>query len=148
MDLTVKHFCELSLDELYAIMKMRSDVFVVEQNCVYPDLDNRDQNACHFLLKEDGKYVSYLRLMPKDDTHPYVSIGRVLSLERRKGYALCLLKAAIQKAEELYDAKEIYLEAQVYARKLYEKAGFQKISEEFLEDGIPHIKMLRKRNDQ
>ena len=142
MELCIKRFDELPLSELYAILKLRSEVFVVEQNCVYNDPDGRDEAALHLFLRDAEGLQAYLRVMEKDDTHEYVSIGRVIAVRRRCGLASRLLEAGIDAAKAHFGARQVYLEAQTYAKGLYEKQGFRQISEEFLEDGIPHVKML------
>lgn len=142
MNVIVKHFRELSTEELYRILKLRVSVFVVEQNCPYLELDDLDQGAAHVWLEQDGKIMAYLRVLDRGAESEYVSIGRVLAAERRKGLGTEVLKAGIRTAKECFNAGPIYLEAQTYARSLYEKQGFRQISEEFLLDGIPHIKML------
>ena len=144
MNLWVKAFAELSAEELFEIYKRRSAVFVVEQNCVYQDIDDLDKTALHLWLEEDGAIVAYLRILPPGGTRKEAAIGRVFSVVRRKGYATMLLREAIRVIKERFDTDCVYLEAQTYAKSLYEKLGFEQISEEFLEDGIPHIKMLRK----
>ena len=142
MKVVVKSFEELSTEELYTILKLRVSVFVVEQNCPYMELDDLDQGAIHVWLEEVGIIKAYLRVLDKGIESEYVSIGRVLAAERRKGFGTTILKAGIQVARERLGAEKIYLEAQTYARGLYEKQGFRQISGEFLLDGIPHIKML------
>ena len=143
MELIVRHFAELSPEELYAVLKLRVDVFVVEQNCPYPDLDGRDQAALHVWLQDEEGIEAYLRIMDRGAVSEYVTIGRVVARRRRQGLATKLLQEAVPLAEEAFQADKIYLEAQTYARGLYEKLGFEQVSEEFLEDGIPHIKMLK-----
>ncbi len=142
MKLTVKRFKELTLAELYEILRLRSAVFVVEQTCPYQDIDNRDQAALHLWLSDEDGIAAYLRVMDKGVYDEEVAIGRVISLRRRRGYALQLLQEGVRVAREAFGAQLISVEAQVYARSLYEKAGFRQASEEFLEDGIPHIRML------
>ena len=142
MKVVVKNFEELSTEELYTILKLRVSIFVVEQNCPYMELDDLDQGAIHVWLEEDGIIKAYLRVLDKGTESEYVSIGRVLAAERRKGFGTTILKAGIQVARERLGAEKIYLEAQTYARGLYEKQGFRQISGEFLLDGIPHIRML------
>ena len=144
MNLTIKTFAELSAEELFEIYKLRCAVFVVEQNCVYQDIDDLDKAALHLWLEEDGAIVSYLRVLPPETVRKEAAIGRVLSMKRRKGYATALLKEALRVIKERFGTDTVYLEAQTYAKGLYENLGFEQISEEFLEDGIPHIKMLRK----
>lgn len=143
MNLFVKAFDELTIEELFEIYKLRSAVFVVEQQCVYQDIDDLDKAALHLWLEEDGNILSYLRILPPGTVREEAAIGRVLSVVRRKGYATMLLKEAIRVIRERFGTDAVYLEAQTYAKELYEKLGFRQISEEFLEDGIPHIKMQK-----
>ena len=143
MELTIKHFDELSAQELFEIYRSRVAVFVVEQNCPYQEVDEADRHAYHITLREDGELVAYLRVVEQNVLREEVTIGRVLSLKRRKGYASRLLAEGIRVAEESLHADKIVIEAQTYAMPLYEKAGFVPVSEEFLEDGIPHVRMLR-----
>ncbi len=138
----MKQFDELTNDELYAILKLRVDVFVVEQNCPYPELDDRDQNAVHVYFKDENGIQAYLRVMDRDVESEYVSIGRVIAVKRRCGIGTAVLKEGIRIATRKFGADKVYLEAQIYARALYEKVGFRQISEEYPLDGIPHIKML------
>ena len=142
MELVIKRFDELTNEELYEILKLRSQVFVVEQNCIYQDIDDRDQDAVHLFYRDTEGILSYLRVMDKSEHNKQLTIGRVVSRKRRSGLATALLKEGIRLAEERFGAERIYIEAQVYARSPYEKVGFKQISEEFLEDGIPHIKMI------
>lgn len=142
MEITVKSFAELTTEELYELLKLRVNVFVVEQNCPYPELDDRDQKAMHVYADREGRIAGYLRVMDRDAEHPHVSIGRVLTTERRQGIGTALLQKGIAVARDVFQADSIYLEAQTYAKTLYEKQGFRQISDEFLEDGIPHVAML------
>lgn len=141
MKLYIKKFNELSINDLYAILKARVDVFVVEQNCPYEEIDNMDQRAIHIYYKEGDKILAYLRVLHKSETSKSISIGRVVSLKRRSGLASKLIQEGIKVAQEYFNAQVIDLEAQTYAKTLYEKQGFKQISSEFLVDGIPHIKM-------
>jgi ElaA protein len=140
----VKKFEELTAAELYRILKLRVDVFVVEQNCPYQEIDGNDKVAWHLWLEDKGEMVAYLRVLPAGTTFEDVAIGRVVCVRRRKGWATLLLQEGMKLAVEKFHAGSISLEAQVYARSLYEKVGFVQSSEEFLEDGIPHIKMTLK----
>ena len=142
MQVIVKKFSELNTEELYSIMELRVAVFVVEQNCPYLEIDGLDRDAVHVWLEEDGKILAYLRVMDRGVESEYVSIGRLLAAERRKGYGTRILSEGIRVAMEYFGADRIYLEAQVYAKGLYEKQGFKAISEVFLLDGIPHVKMM------
>ena len=138
----VKRFDELTTEELYTLLRLRVSVFVVEQNCPYMELDNHDQKALHVWLEQDGEIKAYLRVLARGVESEYVSLGRVVAAERRKGFGSLVLAEGIRVAREYFNADRIYLEAQTYAKGLYEKQGFQPVSEEFLLDGIPHIKML------
>ena len=145
MELWIKRFEELTVEELYSILRLRVNVFVVEQCCPYPELDDCDQQAIHVWLEDEEGIEAYLRILERGVKSEWVTIGRVIAVKRRAGLGTRILREAIRVAEERFDAEAIYLEAQTYARALYEKQGFRQISEEFLEDGIPHIKMLRER---
>ena len=142
MTLYIKRFQELSRDELYAILRLRVSVFVVEQNCPYLETDNLDQDALHVWLADEEGIEAYLRILPRGAESEYVSIGRVTAVKRRQGLGSRILAEGIRAARERMNADRIYLEAQSYAGALYEKQGFRKVSEEFLLDGIPHVKML------
>ena len=142
MEIIIKKFNELSLEELYEILKIRVSVFVVEQNCPYQEIDDKDKQAYHIYIRENNQIKAYLRVLDKGVSFPEVSIGRVLTTERNKGYSNILIKEGIKVAKEKYHVNKIKIEAQVYAKKMYEKHGFKQISDEFLEDGIPHIIML------
>ena len=138
----IRPFSELSTEELYEILKARVDVFVVEQNCPYPELDGKDRSAVHFFRKaEDGTILSYLRLY--EAGAGMIQIGRVLTRVRGKNYGRQLLHAAVEYAEQHWPDRTVMVEAQTYASGFYEKEGFRVCSEEFLEDGIPHVRMER-----
>ena len=141
MDLTVKRFEELDINELYEILKLRVDVFVVEQNCPYPELDDKDKSAWHVYIREGGKITAYLRVLYPGVSFDTAAIGRVISTRRRCGLGTTLLQEGIRVARERMNADAIKIEAQTYARKFYELQGFRQTSGEFLEDGIPHIEM-------
>lgn len=143
MELKVKSFTQLSNTELYAILKLRVDVFVVEQACPYPEVDGRDEDSLHVWLEEDGEILAYLRVLDRGVESEYVAIGRVIAARRRQGLGSEIMKAGIRVAQEHFHAEAIYLEGQVYAQGFYESLGFRQISEPYLEDNIPHIKMLR-----
>lgn len=142
METIVKKFTELSLGELYEILKLRAEVFVVEQNCAYQDLDGVDQEAYHVYLKEEGRIVAYLRVVEKGKRLDEVSIGRVISLKRRCGVGSALMRAGLRVAKEKFGAETVKVGAQTYAIPFYEKLGFRVISGEYEEDGIPHVYML------
>lgn len=143
MELIVKHFSELNAKELFDLYKLRVSVFVVEQNCPYQEVDDADCAAYHLWLKDESGIQAYARVLPPGTTFPAVSIGRVIAVKRRCGLGGKIVEAAVSVAKTKFQADIITIEAQVYARSLYEKHGFQQISEEFLEDGIPHIQMQR-----
>ena len=144
MELIVKHFSELSAEELFEIYKLRVSVFVVEQKCPYQEVDNADCEAYHLWLKDEYGIEAYARVLPQGVTFPTVSIGRVIAVKRRCGLGSKIVEAAIETAKTKFGADKITIEAQVYARSLYEMHGFRQTSEEFLEDGIPHIQMQLK----
>ncbi|MBR4702540.1 MAG: GNAT family N-acetyltransferase [Oscillospiraceae bacterium] len=142
MECRTKRFHELTVDELYDLLKLRTDVFVVEQKCPYPELDGLDREAIHVWLSDEGRIVACLRVMDRGAESEYVSIGRVVAARRRQGLGTRVLREGIRAAREYFGAEHIYLEAQTYAQGLYEKQGFRAVSGEFLLDGIPHVKML------
>lgn len=141
MKLVVKRFRELSTEELFAIMKLRVSVFVVEQKCPYQEVDDADLAAYHVWLEDEAGIQAYARVLPKGVPLAEVSIGRVIAVKRRCGLGSQIVAAAVRVAGEKFSPERIILEAQVYARSLYEKIGFRPSSEVFLEDGIPHIQM-------
>ena len=136
-----KPFHQLTTDELYELLRVRSEVFVVEQNCVYQDLDGDDQKAIHLWLTLEGKTVALARVCPAGTHMTEISIGRVITTERGKGYGKEILLHAIDAATEHFGATVIDIEAQEYAKGFYESVGFKQSSDTFMLDGIPHIKM-------
>lgn len=142
METIVKSFQELTVDELYEIMQARSAVFVVEQNCVYQDLDSVDKAAYHVFLRDESGIVGYLRVVDKGKRLDEVSVGRVISLKRRQGIGSALMRAGLAVAKEKFCADKVMVGAQVYAVPFYESVGFRVISDEYQEDGIPHVYML------
>ena len=146
MNWTIKRFDELSLVELYSILQLRTEVFIVEQNCVYQDPDGKDQSAWHLMAEEDGKLVAYTRTLPPGVSYSDPAIGRVAtsSSKRRSGLGRELMRLAIEACEKLFGNASITLSAQVYLKSFYESFGFIVVGEEYLEDGILHIKMSRK----
>ena len=138
-----KTFQELTTDELYELLRVRSEVFVVEQNCVYQDLDGDDQNSIHLWLTVADKVVALARVCPAGTHMQEVSIGRVITTVRGKGYGKQIMLHAIEGAKEHFNATIIDIEAQEYAKGFYESVGFKQSSETFILDGIPHIKMTR-----
>ncbi len=144
MEVSIKHFSELSRDELFDIYKLRVSVFVVEQQCPYQEVDDGDRSAYHVFMKDEEGIQAYLRILPAGVSFDQVSLGRVIAVKRRRGLGTRIVLEGIKAARELLDAREIKIEAQVYAKELYEKIGFVQTSEEFLEDGIPHVEMVWK----
>jgi ElaA protein len=142
METVIKRFNELTLDELYQILRLRAEVFIVEQNCVYQDVDNVDLNAYHAYLKDESGIVAYLRVIDKGERLDEVSLGRVISLKRRQGLGTRIMKVGIEVAKKKFNAKRIKIGAQAYAKPFYEGLGFKQISGEYMEDGIPHIYMI------
>lgn len=145
LNITIKTFKELHIDELYAILQLRSEVFVVEQNCVYQDLDYKDQNALHVMGFKKGTLVAYTRIFKPDDYFEYASIGRVLVQvgERKLNYGYQIMEASINVIKERYNETKIKISAQSYLKKFYTSLGFQEVGEGYLEDGIPHIPMMK-----
>ena len=143
MDLVLhkKLFRELTVEELYELLRVRAEVFVVEQDCVYQDLDGDDQVSVHLWLTDGDKVVALCRVCPAGTHMEEVSIGRVITTERNKGYGKRIMLEGIKVAQEHFDAKHIDIEAQEYARGFYEQVGFRQSSEPFMLDGIPHIRM-------
>ena len=144
MQILYKTFQQLTTQELYQIYKARVDVFVVEQNCPYHEIDDYDPLSIHVMGFENNTLVSYLRVLPPHTTFETASIGRVLSIVRHKHYAQTLLKVGMKLAKDFFHADTITIEAQTYARSLYESQGFIQASQPFLEDGIEHIQMQYK----
>lgn len=137
-----KHFNDLTNRELYEILKARCEVFIVEQNCPYTDIDGLDVISYHLFIKRpDESVAACLRVFMKPDEENTAQIGRVVTTERGCGLGGRLLHEGVIAAKELYNAQSIYLEAQTYAIGYYAKEGFEVVSEPFPEDGIPHVKM-------
>ena len=139
MKLVSKTFDQLNTNELYEILRARVNIFVVEQNCPYSELDGQDYESLHVFYEEQGKILAYLRAYKM--SHDVVRMGRVLTVSRGTGLGGKLLSHGIQEIREKFSPKSIYIEAQTYAVGFYEREGFKVCSEEFLEDGIPHVKM-------
>lgn len=144
MEYKIRTFDELSNKELYSILRLRSEIFVVEQNCVYQDLDNKDLDGYHLMAIENGELIGYLRILNKGVSYKEASIGRVVVKKeyRRKKLGLEIINKGIDFIINTMKEKEVRISAQVYAKNLYEKAGFVEVSEEYLEDDIPHVEML------
>ena len=139
--LHIKSFQDLTVDELYELLRVRTEVFVVEQDSVYQDMDGDDKQAIHVWLTQDDKVVALARVCPAGVHLPTISIGRVITTVRGKGYGKQIMLAAIDVAVEHFGATSIDIEAQAYAKGFYEGVGFKQTSDTFMLDGIPHIKM-------
>ncbi|WP_347554696.1 GNAT family N-acetyltransferase [Robbsia sp. KACC 23696] len=144
-----KRFDELTVKELYSVLEARSTVFVVEQRCVYMDIDGRDETARHLFARDSSlpaaPLVAYARLFGPDDESKDARIGRVLTVSefRDRGLGKILMQKALQQVEDLWPGVPVRLNAQQYLRVFYESFGFSKVSGPYLEDGIPHLDMRR-----
>ena len=139
-----KTFSELDKEELYEILRLRSEVFVVEQDCVYQDMDNKDQKAIHFFYKEQNRIIAYARIFKQGDYYDNPSIGRVVVREKNRGKELGkkIMISSLDYIKKNLKGKKIELSAQKYLEKFYQDLGFYIIGNEYLEDGIPHQRML------
>ncbi|WP_448214071.1 GNAT family N-acetyltransferase [Colwellia sp. MEBiC06753] len=151
MNWIIKSFNQLTTDELYDLLKLRIDVFVVEQTCYYPDLDNLDRHpdTLHILGYGDDQLLAYLRILPAGTTYnDYNSIGRVATAEQARGIGLGhqLVKLGIETCQAHFNEPTIKISAQQHLAKFYQQHGFEQITEMYLEDGIPHIGMLLSAN--
>lgn len=143
MDWKTYRFDDFTARELYSVLKLRVDVFVVEQNCPYPELDNLDQQSIHLLYIENGEVLAYARLVPAGAKYELPSIGRVIVREdaRGRGLAKQLLERSIDYIVGEWQPEAIQLQGQVYLQEFYQSFGFQAISDSYDEDGIPHVDM-------
>lgn len=139
MEIFVKSFEELNTDELYEILRLRVDVFVVEQACPYPEIDGIDKSAIHVFGKDNGEIAAYARVYKENDE---IHLGRVIAKKRGQGLGMLILNEAIKAAYENYGNEKIHIEAQTYAKDFYAKAGFEQRSQTFVMDGICHVKMV------
>lgn len=146
MKITTYTYQQLSKEKLYQIIRLRLEVFVLEQNCIYQDLDNKDQKAIHLVGEEEGKVIAYTRLFKKGDYFENASIGRVIVKKesRKKDYGKKIMQKSIEELKNEHNEENIEISAQKYLIKFYDDLGFKKIGEEYLEDNIPHIKMVLK----
>ncbi|WGD35814.1 GNAT family N-acetyltransferase [Olleya sp. YS] len=145
LNIIVKTFQEFTTQELYDLLQLRSEVFVVEQNCVYQDIDNKDQNALHVIGFKDNKVVAYTRLFKPGDYFELASIGRVVVAknERHHKYGYDIMKASIDAIKTYYNETKIKISAQCYLKSFYNNLGFFEVGEQYLEDGIPHVAMIK-----
>jgi ElaA protein len=142
----VKAFQELTVDELYEVLKLRSEVFVVEQNCVFLDMDDKDQKCYHVMLYQEDQLVGYSRLVPAGLSYSEMAIGRVITAPsvRGKGLGREVMEISIEACQKLFGLGPIRLGAQTYALGFYASLGFVAEGETYDEDGIEHIEMVRK----
>ena len=143
MNFIAKNFGELSLLELYEILRVRSQIFILEQNMHCQDMDGIDFEARHFFLEENGKVLAYLRAFYTDDSKSVVKIGRVLSITHGVGLGADIMKRAIADIKINMKCQKLCLNSQKSAIGFYEKLGFKTVSDEFLEEGVIHLKMQR-----
>lgn len=145
LEITTKEFHQLDINTLYDMLQLRTEVFVVEQDCVYQDLDGKDQKALHIIGTLAGKVVAYTRCFKPGDYFEQASIGRVVVHKdhRKDGFGHDIMNASVKAIEEVYKTKTIKLSAQTYLTKFYNSHGFYEVGEGYLEDGIPHIAMIK-----
>ena len=142
----VKSFDNLFPSELYAILRLRNEVFVVEQNCPYQDADDKDLQCHHLMLLQDNELMAYARLVPPGVSYSQMSIGRVVTSPKARGTGAgrILMNTAIEQCTQLFGTGSIQIGAQAYLIKFYGSFGFNPVGEIYDEDGIPHIHMIRK----
>lgn len=145
LTVAVKKFDELSLTELYQLLQLRSEVFVVEQNCVYQDLDGKDQKALHLLVKKENELVAYTRLFAPGSYFKGASFGRVVVNPSFRGhkYGHQLVSASLEAIKKHFGGVNVEISAQKYLLAFYETHGFKAVGKEYLEDGIPHVHMVK-----
>ncbi len=146
LKILVKSFSEITTSQLYEILQLRSEVFVVEQDCVYQDIDFKDQKALHVIGLKRDKVIAYTRIFKPKDYFLEASIGRVVvkKTERKFNFGHQIIEASISAISTNFKETTIKISAQTYLKKFYESHGFKKIGEEYLEDGITHIAMIKK----
>ncbi len=145
IDIKVKSFQELTTKELYDLLQLRSEVFVVEQKCIYQDIDGKDEKGLHVIGFKNEEIVAYTRVFKPGDYFDKPSIGRVVvkASERQFKYGYDIMEASIEAIKARYDRTDIKISAQTYLKKFYNNLGFIEVGEEYLEDDIPHIEMIR-----
>ena len=145
IEIKVKTFQELTTKELYDLLQLRSEVFVVEQDCVYQDIDGKDENALHVLGYKDESIVAYTRIFKPGYYFDEASIGRVVvkDSERHHQYSYDIMTASIKAIKNHYNVRIIKISAQMYLKRFYNNLEFFEVGEEYLEDGIPHVAMIR-----
>ena len=145
MNIVIKKFSELSTEEIYNILKLRSEVFVVEQNCVYQDIDEKDQKATHLFTEKNNEIIAYTRIFKKGDYYEEnPSIGRVVVSKKERGKNLGkeIMLNSIEFIKKELEGRKIELSAQKYLDKFYKDLDFYSEGEDYLEDGIPHQRMF------
>ena len=147
MEWKIKKFDQLTVSELYNILKAREEIFIIEQTCIYEDMDGKDRQAYHLFLEDKGEVVSYLRILPKGGRYEEVSLSRVITRAkyRKKGYGKELVKNAIDFVERELKEGEIRISAQTYLEEFYGSFGFKRVSENYLEDDQDHCEMYYSR---
>jgi ElaA protein len=143
----LKYFDDLSIHELYDLLQLREEVFQIEQNCIYKDIDDKDKKCYHLMLYNDNELVAYCRLVPEGISYDgYASIGRVVSKTkyRKKGYGRQIMNIAMEKIAQVFPYLPVKISAQLYLQKFYESYGFIAEGEWYMEDEIPHIAMVFK----
>ena len=145
LQILTKSFAELSTKELHDILQLRAEVFVVEQNCVYQDIDGKDEKALHVIGFKNGKIVAYCRIFKAGDYFEKASVGRVMVAknERKFGYGHVIFQQSVEAVKEFFNETSIKISAQLYLKKFYESHGFVQVGEGYLEDDIPHIAMIK-----
>lgn len=145
MKIVLKHFHELTIQELYNILQLRSEVFVVEQNCIYQDIDGKDQKAVHIFIKENKNVLAYSRLFNEGEYFENPSIGRVVVKKEKRGTELGkkIMVEGAKYIKETFTNKKIEISAQKYLKDFYSELGYEFTGNEYLEDGIPHIRMIK-----
>ncbi|MDY2586222.1 GNAT family N-acetyltransferase [Winogradskyella aquimaris] len=144
LDIQTKTFEQLNTKELYDLLQLRSEVFVVEQDCVYQDIDGKDQKAFHVLGYKNQNLVAYTRIFKPGDYFKEASIGRVVVKEtqRQYGYGYDIMNVSVEAIQKHFKTSHIRISAQTYLKRFYNNLGFKEVGEEYLEDGIPHVNML------
>jgi ElaA protein len=144
LNIKVKTFSQLTTKELYDLLQLRSEVFVVEQDCVYQDIDGKDQKALHVLGFKDEVLVGYTRIFKPGDYFELASIGRVVVIEneRKHKYGYDIMDASIKTIKDVFNTTDIKISAQCYLKRFYNNLQFFEVGDQYLEDGIPHIAMI------
>ena len=140
----IKNFQDLSNTEIYQILRLRSEVFVVEQECIYQDIDNKDKKAVHIFLKEKNEIIAYSRVFKEKEYFENPSIGRVVVVNKRRMYGVGkkIMNISINYIKQNIKAKSIEISAQKYLKKFYSNLGFVQQGDEYLEDNIPHLRLF------